>query len=469
MDEQKKIPDREALTKEIHMYRLIFDNLHGGALVTDPTGIITHINRQYCDFLGVDHDDVVGRHCTEILSNSRMHVVARTGKPEINITMRIKDQDILVQRIPIKENGRVTAVLGIVMFHDVRQLGSLARKFSLLESKVRLYEEELRSIRSTRYTFESIVGNNRAMRRLKKEALVATGNAFPVLITGESGTGKELFAQAIHQASARNLHPFIHLNCSAIPRDLIESELFGYDRGAFTGARSGGKPGKFELAHQGTIFLDEIGELPLDMQPKLLRVLEERAFERVGGTSVIHSDFRLITATNVKLEEMIANKRFRRDLFYRINVIHLHIPPLRERRDDILPIAEKLLSKISDETGYHRVEIGKEAGEILMGHDWPGNVRELSNVLERTLASMGGTAITAEDLPYHIGRSVAKGTAPGTSSLKDTVARAEEEVIRHTLKKTGYNKSLAARTLGIHRTLLYKKMEKYRIPATPDR
>jgi transcriptional regulator with PAS, ATPase and Fis domain len=234
-----------------------------------------------------------------------MHNVAKTGKAEINQSHRIMDQDMVVQRIPIKKNNRVIAVFGQVMFKDVRDVGRLAEKLSVLESKVEFYEKELFSLRSTRYTLDSIAGVSRAIESLKSEALTAASNNLPVLILGESGTGKELFAQAIHHASTRRLHPFMRINCAAIPKDLLEAELFGYERGAFTGARSDGKPGKFELAHHGTVFLDEIGDLPVEMQPKLLRVLEEKEFERVGGNRLIRSDFRLIAASNQDLQDML--------------------------------------------------------------------------------------------------------------------------------------------------------------------
>ena len=290
----------------------------------------------------IDPATQIGRHCTESVENSRMHIVAQTGKAEINQSQFIKGQNMVVQRIPIKQDGRLIAVFGQVMFKDVKDVGKLARELSLLESKVKLYEEELVTLRSTRYTFDSIIGASDAIRSVKGEALKAAGNSFPVLITGESGTGKELFAQAIHHASARRLYPFVRINCAAIPRDLLESELFGYERGAFTGARTEGKPGKFELAHQGTIFLDEIGDLPVEMQPKLLRAIEDKEFERVGGTRVVRSDFRVIAATNQHLETLLASGRFRKDLFYRLNVIPLHIPPLRERRGDILFIMRQL-------------------------------------------------------------------------------------------------------------------------------
>lgn len=467
---QRKNGCREtnAIHEQLEMYKLILDNIYNGCIVTDAEGYITHFNKPYGLFLGIDPQTQIGKHCTEAVENSRMHIVAKTGKPEINVSQKIKGQNMVVQRIPIKEDSKVIAVFGQVMFKDIKDVSKLAKKLSLLESKVKLYEQELICLRSTRYTFKSIIGNSDSIGFLKKEALLAAANQFPVLLSGESGTGKELFVQAIHHASSRNIYPFVRINCAAIPKDLLESELFGYERGAFTGARSAGKPGKFELAHNGTIFLDEIGDLPLEMQPKLLRVLEEKEFERVGGTSMIRSNFRLITVTNQNLEELMAARRFRKDLFYRLNVVPLHIPPLRERREDIIPLARHLLKQMTEEAVLSEIKIDTEAAKALRRHDWPGNVRELSNVLERTLTSLEGDTIHMYDLPFYLYRSRTEAEASSQSSIKNVQARAEKEAISFALQKTGYNKARAAKLLGIHRTHLYKKIKKYNLSLTPE-
>jgi len=454
---------KEELLKQLEIYRLIFDSIYNGALVTDEKGYITHFNKPYGEFLGVSPDDQIGSHCTDAVENSRMHIVAETGKPEINQSHRIMGQNMVVQRIPIKKDGRVIAVFGQVMFKDVRDVRKLATELSLLESKVKLYEEELINLRSTRYTFESIIGSSQAINSLKIEALRAAANPFPVLISGESGTGKELFAQAIHHAGPRRIHPFVRINCAAIPKDLLESELFGYEKGAFTGADPNGKPGKFELARHGTVFLDEVGDLPLEMQPKLLRVVEEKEFERVGGTRIIRSDFRVIVATNQNLEEMLSDGRFRKDLFYRLNVIPLHIPPLRERRDDIIPLVRHFLQQMAQEAALSEIKMGPEAEKGLMRHNWPGNVRELLNVLERTLSSIENDTIRLVDLPFYLHRTQNKSPQRNKNSIKEVQAMAEKEAIRFVLRETQNNKSQAARILGIHRTLLYKKMNKYNI------
>jgi transcriptional regulator with PAS, ATPase and Fis domain len=456
----------EELYDQLHMYELIMDSIYNGVMVTDAMGYIICMNAPYGQFLGLDHRKQVGKHCTEVVEGTRMHIVAKTGQAEINRSQHILGQNMVVQRIPIRKDGRVVAVFGQVMFKDVKDVGKLANELSVLESKVRMYEQELMSLRSTRYTFASIVGESRSMVDLKQEAMLAAGKESPVLISGESGTGKEVFAQAIHQGSTRHLHPFVRINCAAIPKDLMESELFGYAKGAFTGALAQGKAGKFELAHQGTIFLDEIGELPLDMQPKLLRVLEEKELERIGGTRLITSDFRVIAATNRNLEEMLDDRTFRKDLFYRLNVVPMYIPPLRERPEDILPLAEHLLQQMQQEAGWQRVGLSLEAEKILTTYHWPGNVRELANVLERTLAGLNRDVIRAEDLPFYLHRAL-QATSPGMKgergSLREIVAQAEKEAILFALQEAKQNKAMAARKLGIHRTLLYKKMARYGI------
>jgi PAS domain S-box-containing protein len=456
--------DTKDLQRQLEMYRLVFDSIYNGAIVTDAEGYITHFNKPYGEFLGVDPTEQIGRHCTDAVENSRMHLVAETGIPEINQSHRIMGQNMVVQRIPIKENNRVIAVFGQVMFKDVKDVRRLAAELSLLESKVKLYEAELINLRSTRYTFDSIIGKSETIRTLKQEALRAAANQYPVLISGESGTGKELFAQAIHHASARKLYPFVRINCAAIPRDLLESELFGYEKGAFTGAKTEGKPGKFELAHQGSVFLDEIGDLPLEMQPKLLRAIEDNEFERVGGTRIVCSNFRVIAATNQNLEKMLADGRFRKDLFYRLNVIPLHIPPLRERKEDIMAIAAYLLEQLRSEANIPRIRLDEQAQNALEKHEWQGNVRELSNVLERTMSVLEGNTIRLENLPFYLHRGRRLQAPASRSSLKDMQARTEKEAICFALREANNNKARAARILGIHRTLLYKKMKKFDLP-----
>ncbi|MDP3478631.1 MAG: sigma 54-interacting transcriptional regulator [Desulfoprunum sp.] len=464
MKERPQYLDSQAMEDQLELFQLIFDNIPSGAMLTDAEGTVTHLNRPYADFLGIDAQKGIGRHCTEIVENTRMHFVGQTGIAEINQIQMIRGQNIVVHRIPLKKVGQVIAVFGLVMFQDISEVVKLARKLHSLESKVKSYEKELMNLRSTRYTLESIIGTSTTIADLKLEALMAAANTSPVLITGESGTGKELFAQAIHHSGQRKLQPFIQINCAAIPKDLLESELFGYDRGAFTGALAGGKPGKFEIADGGTIFLDEIGDLPLDMQPKLLRVLEEKCFERVGGNRLIRSDFRLIAATNQDLEGLIARGHFRKDLFYRLNVISLHIPPLRERPMDVMPLAQHLLAKFARRNGCAAVRISPEVMQALAGHSWQGNVRELANVLERALLAMQGEEIRVTDLPFVPRESRVQRVETDILPIRNSQAEAEKAALLVALQKTGNNKAQAAALLGIHRTLLYKKMKKHGLP-----
>lgn len=454
--------DRQSSEQQLAMHKLVFDSIYNGAVVTDADGYIILFNKPYGDFLGVDPEAQIGKHTLEVVENSRMHIVAQTGKAEINVAHKLKGQEMVVQRIPIKKDGKVIAVFGQVMFKSVDDVSKLAKKLCLLESKVRHYEQELMSLRSTRYTFQSIVGVGEAIQGLKREALKAAGTDFPILITGESGTGKEMFAHAIHGTSPRKLGPFIRINCAAIPRELLESELFGYEKGAFTGANPQGKPGKLELANGGTVFLDEIGDMPLEMQPKLLRVLEEKEIEHIGGNTPIHSDFRLITASNQNLEQQAREGKFRKDLFYRLNVIRLRVPPLRDRRDDIIPIAKHLLQTLAEDSPHSEIKIYPQAEQALTNYEWPGNVRELYNILSRMVCFLEKDGIQVYDLPFFIRDLQNRESEEAAPSLNRVLTCTEKEAILNALSSTG-SKTEAAKLLGIHRTLLYKKMRRYGI------
>ncbi len=450
--------------EKIRFYEAILDNIHNGVMITDQNGKIIFFSKTYGNFLGINPGDVLGKHCTEVLENTRMHLVAETGIPEINQPQRIKDQDMVVQRIPVKIAGRGVVVYGQVMFKDVRDVHALSKQLNLLESKVELYEKELTSLRSSKYTIDNIVGGSEAIQELKKLAIQAAQIQAPVLLMGESGTGKELFAHAIHYASKRRIYPFIRLNCAAIPKDLLEAELFGYEPGAFTGAGSKGKPGKFELAHRGSIFLDEISDLPLEMQPKLLRVLEDKETERLGGTRLTKSDFRLIAATHQNLQDLVEQGKFRKDLFYRLNVIPIQIPPLRERKEDIPLLAENLIQKFNREMGTKTVMMSREALEIFQNYYWPGNIRELSNILERILYTITGDTIQVGHLPIFMQSMASEPSRTQATLLKRLREDMERETLLHTLRLSKDNKNKAAKLLGIHRTSLYKKMKKFKIP-----
>ncbi len=453
------------LQEKLKLYEAVLNNILSGVLITDPGGKVIFFSETYGHFLNMDPKTKIGKHCTEVIENTRMHVVAETGKPEINFPHRIMGRDMVVQRLPIWINGKLAAVFGQVIFEDVRDVEILAKRLSDLETKVELYEKELKDLRASKYSFRNIIGDSPAMIALRGQAVRAAKINAPILLVGESGTGKELFAHAIHRASERQDKAFIRINCSAIPKDLLESELFGYDPGAFTGAGNRGKPGKFELAHQGSIFLDEIGELPLDMQPKLLRVLEDKEVERLGGTKIMTCDFRLIAATHENLEDLVAQGKFRRDLFYRLNVIPLNIPSLRDRKEDIELTAYHFLRMINRDFGTNVTTISHEALALLKEYDWPGNVRELYNLLERILYSMNDTEeiIEMEHLPIFFSKTKSGKRRGNMVEMKKVKEESEKQAILHALSASKNNKNKAARMLGIHRTGLYKKLKKYDI------
>jgi PAS domain S-box-containing protein len=445
----------------------IVNSIFDCIVVVNKHGVITMMNEAYGEFLHIDPKKAIGKHITDVIENTRMHIVAQTGKPEICDMQKIGEHNTVVTRIPIVKDGEVTGAVGKMVFRDVKDLRILARKLTSLQSELDYYKEELRKVQGGKYTIDSIIGSGEKIQWLKMIALRAAKGNSTVLITGASGTGKELFAQAIHYASERRHGPFIKINCASIPENLLESELFGYEDGAFTGARKGGKPGKFELANGGTIFLDEIGDMSMPMQAKLLRVLQEREVERVGGTKTSQVDVRVIAATNQDLDAMMAQGAFRQDLYYRLNIISIHIPPLRERREDIPELCTALLAKINRSLQFDVEGVSTEAMKLLIEYDWPGNVRELENVLERSINLMDDEgSVLPEHLPPMMRRAVGKIEAVNgekKQELAGIMEDAEKQAIYKALDAAGGNRSKAAKILGIHRSGFYQKLAKYQI------
>jgi len=327
---------------------------------------------------------------------------------------------------------------GVEVFRDLSPLRQLSREL-----------EE-------RYSFGQIIGKSKPMRELFALLENVAETDSTVLIYGESGTGKELVARALHYNGPRREGPFVAVNCAALPEALLESELFGYERGAFTGATRS-KPGRFELADGGTLFLDEVGEMGLAVQAKLLRVLDQKEFERLGGTKTIRVDVRIIAATNRDLEADVASGRFRRDLFYRLNVVSIHLPPLRERREDIPLLVEHFVRKFGEKMGRKVRSVSPEAMRLLMDYDWPGNVRELENAIEHAFVMMRGDTILPEDLPETIRERKASVVPGGRGLLED----GERQALLAALEQAGWNRGEAARILGISRTTLWRKMRKH--------
>ncbi len=463
--------DTENLLKELQRLRFheavideLAENAYEGLVVVDSHGNIT--KSKYEKLLGIKEADVIGKPVSEIIENTRLHEVIRSGRSEIGQIQTINGHDMLASRIAVWRNGKVIGAVGTVLFKDVKEVKALANRLEKLESKVKTYEGEINRLHQAKYTFDHIITRNTQMRHLIDLARKAADSHATVLLEGESGTGKEYFSHAIHKASYRSSGPFVQINCAAIPRELIESELFGYVEGAFTGARKGGKLGKFELANGGTLLLDEIGTLPLDMQAKLLRVLEEREYERIGGNQKIAVDIRVIAATNEPLTEMVQKGKFREDLYYRLNVLRLFLPPLRDRKEDIPLLAQHLLDAFC--TQYHRpvVRLSNGAMERLQAYDWPGNVRELRNAMERALMVSEGQVLYTKDLPDIF---LDKDTMPQTPdydtplTLDAAVEAAEADAIRRALIRCDGNRTEAAKLLGIHRTGLHKKLKQYGI------
>jgi len=452
------------ILKEKNFFKSILDNMQIGVLVTDANGYIIYANNTYTQFLSTDDlDKIIGKYITDVIETSRLHVVAKTGQAEINYPHQHKDLGFLVQRIPIKQKGKVIAVLALVLFDNATTALKLGEKCANLESKLKNYQKELGSIHRTIYDFDSIIGVSSAMRAAKAEAIQEATNDLPVLLTGESGTGKELFAQSIHHASARKHYPFVQVNCAAIPKDLLESELFGYAKGAFTGASKKGKLGKFELANMGTIFLDEIGDMPIEMQPKILRVLEMKEVERIGSNLQTPSDFRVIAATNQDMESLMKSGLFRRDLYFRLNVVPINIKPLRHRTEDILPLAYHFIQNIIKGPAGKGIHILSDAQNALLAYKWPGNGREVLHTMERILVATKQNPIDISDLPEYFHYSDNLPARNKGAMLNDYLQKAEKYAIKQALIEADNNKTKAADILGIHRTILYRKMKKLKI------
>ncbi len=442
----------------------VLEIAYDGIVVVDQEGRVTLINKALAEFLKVSPPEVIGRHITEIMENSRLHIVAQTGIPEYADLQTIRENRFLVSHLPIVKNGVVTGAVGKIMFRKLEEVRELARRLDAVENQLSYYKEQLNKVGGVRYTFENIISVSASMNNLKKEALKAAWGHSTVLLQGESGTGKELFAQAIHAASSRRKGPFVKINCAAIPDNLLESEFFGYAPGAFTGARKGGKPGKFEMADGGTIFLDEIGDMSPALQAKLLRVLQDKEFERVGGTRSIRVDVRVIAATNKNIQELVEKGKFREDLFYRLNVIPLFIPPLRDRKEDILPLVYHFLQKYSAIFNTRVERVSPDALQVLQNYHWPGNVRELENVCERAVNFATGKAIGVQDLPAYLlnytGKPKNAELEISMPSYRQKLRAAEEDIIRAALEAAGGSKTKAASILGISRSRLYVKLKK---------
>ncbi len=439
----------------------VMEATNDAIVYVNKDGYIEILSKPYAEFLGVDREAAIGKHVREVIENTRMDIVIETGISEIAQVQEIKGKKMIATRIPVFVNDKVVGAVGKVLFKDVDELNSLYMKINKIEKELNLYKDEFKKVNKAKYALDSIISISKSMESLKELTKRAAKTNSNVLILGESGTGKELFAHAIHNNSRRIDAPFIKVNCGAIPYELLESELFGYEEGSFTGARKGGKIGKFKAADGGTIFLDEIGDLPMNMQVKLLRVLQDKEIERIGSNFSEKIDVRVIAATNKDLEKMVSEGMFRLDLYYRLNVVSIKIPPLRERKEDIPILSRHLVDKISRGENIRVDKISDNTLEYLKNYDWPGNVRELENILERAINFLEEeTIIKPEHLPSKI---TGMTRNKQMKSLKSILEEVEKQSIIDSLIISNGNKTLAANALDISRTSLYEKISKYNI------
>ena len=461
----KDVTELEAVTNRLSnseklmaTLEAVVENSYEGIVVIDDQERVVLMNQFFLDVMGLQSQDVIGRHILEISPDSQLPQTLKTGLPQFGETWHLGGRDFIIMRIPIEREGKIVGALGKTLFKNMEVAKMFARKVVRLEEDLAFYKEELGKFHSSRFAFDDIIGESLVMKAAKSLAERAARTTSTVLILGDSGTGKEVFAHAIHESSSRNKGPFIKINCAALPENLLESELFGYAEGAFTGARKGGKPGKFELADKGTIFLDEIGDMTLAMQAKLLRVIQERELERLGGTHPIKVDVRIIAATNRDLHQMVIEHKYRLDLYYRLNVLTIDLPPLRERREDIAPISKAMMKRINHRLGTTIQGLTPESLSALYAYDWPGNIRELENILERAMVTCDERWLHPKhlslpgDLENHLN--------PTEKTLEEALADAERDIIESALRRAQGNKMQAARLLGIHRSVLYKKLAK---------
>lgn len=441
------------------LYRDIIDIAYDGLVLVDTEGYVQVLSNSFAEILGVNQQESIGKHVTDVIENTRMHLVVKSGKREVAELQKIRDNYIIATRSPVWKHGRIVGAVGKVVFENVDQVSALSKRLSTTIRDLKQEKGNLSAKNKASYTFDHLIGVSPIFLKVKNQAKKAAKSDSNVLILGESGTGKELFAHAIHNEGKRSMGTFVKVDCAAIPADLMESELFGYEEGSFTGARKGGKMGKFEIADGGTIFLDEIGELPLYMQVKLLRVLQEKEIERVGSNGTVPIDVRIIAATNRNLEKMVAKGEFRLDLYYRLKVIQLSIPSLKERKEDIKILANSFLEKYRFRMNKKVKGIDEKAMYLLLNNSWPGNIRELENAIELALNMIEGEKIITSN---HLSKEISGFKGPEVvRPLSEIVEEAERTAIIEYLSMMEGNKSATAKALGISRTGLYERMNKY--------
>lgn len=445
------------------------EHLCEGAIAIDRSGRVVYVNEKYVTAMGLSHEsEALGRPIEEVIPNSLMRRVVETGEPIILDIMELGGEQLVVTRMPIEdERGNIIGAIGFVLYDRLEGLKPLLGRVAQLENDLRLARRQLSHARAARFTFDDYVGATAGIAQAKELAARAARQSVTVLLTGETGTGKEMLAQAIHNASARAEKPFVSVNVAAIPDTLIESEFFGTAPGAYTGADRKGREGKFRIADGGTLFLDEIGEMPLQLQSKLLRVLQEREIEPLGSDKVTRVDVRVIAATNVDLHKRVSEGTFRADLYYRLNVLSIVLPPLRHCLDDLPEICGRLLEDISASGDYLNARITPSGLTALAHYGWPGNVRELRNILERALILSDSGRLTSDDFDriLPVGAETVPTAPSRPAGLVLPYAEAEAEFEKHTLEQalaaSNGQISEAAKMLQISRATFYKKLAKF--------
>ena len=435
-----------------------------GFIITDTEGNVREINKQYADFFGKSRSEIIGKSILNIIPNSKMidivkHKFSEEDAVHKYIDGEAKGNSVIVSRSYVEdEDGNVVAGVAQVKF-KVQTL-AVAKKLMNEYEELEYYREEFQN----QNRVDNIIGSDTKFREIVKECLKVAKTDIPVLLTGETGTGKEVMAKALHTNSLRYDKPFVSINCAAIPFELLESELFGYMDGAFTGAKRGGKKGKFQLANGGTIFLDEIGDMPSSMQAKLLRVLQEKEIEPLGSEKSIPLDVRVVAATRQDLEAKMKDGSFREDLYYRLSVFNIHIPPLRERGGDSLELAEFFLDELNHKYKTYKT-FSKAVKAYFLKYQWPGNVREVNNVVQSAYAISTENIIDINDIPARMlqQEKPAINLDKNKKSLGQMVDDYEKDVILELLKKHKGNGLEAAKEAGIHKSNFYRKLQKYGI------
>lgn len=444
------------MAKHAEIMKQVFAHMWG-LVVVDHLSRVVFIEEKYARSRGLEPKAVIGRPIKEIIPTSKLPTVVESGKPILGDVFYHQGKPLICNRIPLVKDG---VVIGAMSFQVFEAVDKLFQSIQELQNQLDYYKEKVKKYSGVRYSLADIIGSSDAAVAIRSAVLRAAGTNSTVLIQGETGTGKELVAHALHMESRRSHHPFVKLNCAAIPQELIESELFGYDEGAFTGARKTGRKGKFEQANKGTLFLDEISQLSMAAQAKLLRVLQEKEIERVGGADSIPVDVRIVAATNESLEELVKRGAFRSDLFFRLNVIPIRLPPLRERKTDIPAFVEKFAEKFGDQAGLGTVAVSPAALELIMKYQWPGNIRELEHAVERAINLCNSGVVGEKHFEWLLPKILNQGQTTAGRSIHEAKAATEKEIILNALRTTLGNKKKAAELLEIARPLLYQKMRR---------